>query len=233
MKLNLRAIEQQLESKGYSPEVRSLIRNARICIVDDQIQDLKSLTKSLRNEGFTNLVEDSSVSSVDNLLARRFELVILDLKGVAGNISSDDGFGVLDHLKTAQPALPVLVVTGTTTPPDKVLVLARADLIRSKPVKALELVSDVEQLLRIYKDPYWAALETLKELNRIGPDLRQELTIESRVWLWWQRRQLSKRLLNQKGSTVEAIIKIAKIVTGLGGTALKIVEISRKFMDMG
>jgi DNA-binding response OmpR family regulator len=231
MNVNLRAVEQELESRGFSAEVRSSIRNARIAIIDDYIVDLKGFTQSLRNEGFTNLVEFSKIPSVDELIAKRFELIILDLKGVAGEISSDDGFGVLEHLKVARPALPVLVVTGTTTPPDKVCIASRADLIRSKPVKTLELVSDVEQLLRTYKDQYWAALEVLKELNRIDPDLRHELRYGSRIVLWWKRRRLSERLVNQNGSTAKDIISIGKTVADLGGIGLKIVEIANKFLE--
>lgn len=227
--MDLRAIEKQLESRGYSEDVREAIRNARICIVDDRIEDLKSLTQSLRAEGFNNLLEFSRVGSVDDLIARRFDLVILDLTGVAAEISTDDGIGVLEHLKTTQPTLPVLVVTGTTTPPSKVATVNRADLIRSKPVKALELVSDVEQLLRPYKDQYWAAFEMLKELRRVDSDLQGELSLTQRGWLWWRRRQLSKRLVSQEGSTVDAIVSIGSLVKDTGTTALKIVAIAKKF----
>ena len=158
MKPDLNILENQLDQRGYSQEVRVAIRNARICIIDDRIDDLRGVVSGLKNEGFTNIVEVEQVNSIEELLEKRYDLVVLDLRGVAVQISSADGYGVLQHLKSAQPALPVLVLTGSTTPPDKVNVIALADLIRSKPVKALELVSDVEQLLRPYKDQHWAAL---------------------------------------------------------------------------
>ncbi|MCR4340032.1 MAG: response regulator [Gemmatimonadaceae bacterium] len=229
MKLDLRSVEQQLDKRGDSAEVREAIRNSRICIIDDRIEDLKGLTDYLRAEGFTNLVEISKVTSVDGLISKNYDLVILDLTGVAGEISQDDGFGVLDSIKTARPALPVLVVTGTTTPPAKVAVVARADLVRAKPVKALELVSDVEALLRPYKDQYWAALEVLKELRRIDADLSGHLSATQRLSLWWRRRQLTSTLRAQSGSAIDAIVAIGQIVGGVAGPALKLVDIAQKF----
>lgn len=229
MKLDLRGIEQELDSRGYSKDVRDAIRNSRICIIDDRIEDLRGLTEALRSEGFTNIVEVSRVKSVDDLLSKNYDLLILDLTGVALSISADDGFGVLDSIKTARPALPVLVVTGTTTPPAKVKVASRADLIRSKPVMALELVADVEVLLRPYKDQYWAALEVLKELRAIDADLAAQLPLSQKAQLWWRRRQLSAKLVSQSGSTIDTIIAVGKIVGSLGSTTLKIVDIAHKF----
>ena len=197
MKLDLRTLERQLDQRGYSQDVRAAIRNARICIIDDRIEDLRGVVSGLKTEGFTNIVEIKRVASVEELLEKRYDLVVLDLGGVAAEISAADGYGVLQHLKSAQPALPILVVTGSTTPPDKVETIGRADLVRSKPVKSLELVSDVEQLLRPYKDHYWAALEVLKELRRLDADLRSELGLTGRLVIWWRRRQLQSRLTSQ------------------------------------
>jgi DNA-binding response OmpR family regulator len=229
MKLDLRIVEQELEARGYSSEVREAIRNSRICIIDDRIEDLKGLTDSLRAEGFTNLVEVSVVRSVDELISKNYDLLILDLTGVAVAISSDDGLGVLDAVKDARPALPVLVVTGSTTSPNKVKTASRADLIRSKPVMALELVSDVETLLRPYKDQYWAALEVLKELRRIDADLASQLSLTQRLRLGWSRRQLTSRLASQSGDTIDAIVAVGKIVGTVGGPVLKLIDIAHKF----
>ena len=232
MKHDLNILENKLDQRGYSQEVRVAIRNARICIIDDRIEDLRGVVSGLKNEGFTNIVEVEQVNSIEELLEKRYDLVVLDLRGVAVQISSADGYGVLQHLKSAQPALPVLVLTGSTTPPDKVNVIALADLIRSKPVKALELVSDVEQLLRPYKDEHWAALEILKELRRLDADLRSELALKDRLIIWWRRRQLQSRLTSQSGSTVNAIVSVGNVVATLGKVGLKVVDIAKKFQGV-
>ena len=232
MKPDLNILEHQLDQRGDSQEVRVAIRNARICIIDDRIEDLRGVVSGLKNEGFTNIVEVQQVTSIEDLLERRYDLVVLDLGGVAVHISSADGYGVLQHLKAAQPALPVLVLTGSTTPPEQVNVIALADLIRSKPVKALELVSDVEQLLRPYRDQHWAALAVLKELRRLDADLRSGLVLKDRLIIWWRRRQLQSRLTSQSGSTINAIVSVGNVVATLGKVGLKVVDIARKFQGV-
>lgn len=231
MSLNLRVIEQDLEARGDTQELRAAIRNSRILIIDDRIEDLKSLTSSLKKEGFTNVVELKKVTSIDDLLSRRPDLVVLDLTGVAADISADDGFGVLESVKSASPGLPVLVVTGTPTPPSKVSIIEKADLVRDKPVKALELLSDVELLLRPFKDQDWGSLEILKELRRLQGDIQSETGWRDWLALKWRKRQLEKRLRTGKGDAVYAISEVAKLVAALGAPALKIVEIARRLGD--
>ncbi|MCI5165067.1 MAG: hypothetical protein D3903_02990 [Candidatus Electrothrix sp. GM3_4] len=57
MTINLIEIKKDLESKGFSQEIREKIRSSKICIIDDKIEDMQGMTASLRREGFNNLVE--------------------------------------------------------------------------------------------------------------------------------------------------------------------------------
>ncbi len=225
MGFDLRAIESQLEDIGTSPEVRAAIRNSKICIVDDRIDDLKGLTEGLRAEGFSNLVELSELTSVDDVLSKGFDLVIMDLTGVATRISAADGFGVLDHLKSVRPGLPVLVVTGTSTPGNQISTLAKADLIRSKPVLPVELASDVDLLLKPYKDPLWTALEVLKELRRLDGQIRSELPWLDRFVIRWRRRRIEQRLVGRSAHVRNDLVSITKVVAQLGSASLRIVAL--------
>ena len=143
----LKELKSLLEDRGFTPEMNQAIREAKICVIDDKIDDLKSLMDGLRREGFNHLIEKQQVDSINEILREKYDLIILDLTGVATDLSKDDGIGVLAELKQHDPALPILIVTGSTTPPELTAILSKADLIRSKPVLPADLSSDVESLL--------------------------------------------------------------------------------------
>ena len=222
----LKELEKELNGRGYTSEVRRLIRNAKICIIDDKIDDLESFIDGLKTEGFTNLIEKSHVESINELVENGYELIILDLKGVAEDISADDGIGVLDVLKQSAPALPILVISGTTTSPDKARILNQADLIRTKPVLPADLASDVEEILKMRKDPYWAGLAVLKELHRLKPEIASNLTWVEQIQLWWLQRTIIKKIEKHGDNIISKILKVASIVEKLGSLTIRILTIA-------
>ncbi|HEW79166.1 MAG TPA: response regulator [Phycisphaerales bacterium] len=222
----LKDLEKELNKRGFSTDVRKAIRNAKICIIDDRIDHLKSFMDGLRKEGFTNLIEKTHVESINELLENAYELIILDLKGVAEDISSDDGIGVIESLKHASPALPILVISGTTTSPDKAKTLSMADLIRTKPVFPADLASDVDDILKTRKDPYWSALTVLKELQRIQPDIRQDLCMTDKIKLWLLQQSIINKLKKHDESVTSKVLKVVSIVEKLGTITIRIVTIA-------
>ncbi len=64
-------IENNLIQRGFAPSIRASIKNSKICIIDDGINDLKSLIKGLKSEGFSNLVEKKQVHSINPHLCYR------------------------------------------------------------------------------------------------------------------------------------------------------------------
>lgn len=223
----LKELEKELSRRGCSQEVRKAIHNAKICIVDDKIDDLRSFMDGLKKEGFTNLIEKTHVESVNELLESGYELIVLDLKGVAEEIFANDGIGVIEALKHSDPALPILVISGTTTTPDKAKILSQADLIRTKPVLPADLASDVEDILKTRKDMYWSALIVLKELQRIQPEVVHDLDYTSRIKLWWLKRQIVAKIRNCDQGVISKVLKVASIVEKLGSLAIRIVAIAK------
>lgn len=222
----LKDLEKELNKRGFSTDVRKAIRNAKICIVDDQIDHLKSFMDGLRNEGFTNLIEKNRVESINELLESGYELIILDIKGVAEDISSDDGIGVIEALKQSNPALPILVISGTTTSPDKARTLSQADLIRTKPVLPADLASDVDDILKTRKDLYWSAFAVLKELQRIQPEIRQDLCMTDKIRLWYLQRSIINKVKKHDESVASKVLKLASVVGKLGSIAIRITTIA-------
>ncbi len=226
MSINLKEIRNNLESKGLSPETRENIRSSKICIIDDKIADLKSMTASLRREGFNNIIEFKKVPSIIELLDANYDIIVLDLGGVAEELSKDDGYGVLQNLKNSEPFLPILVVTGSTAPPDKVKILSQADLVRSKPILAAELSSDVELILRHKKSAFWASLEVLTELSKLDSEIQKKLPFFDKIFLHFHKKSIAKKILNEEKDVIAKLIKVADITSKLGKVALKIKKIS-------
>ena len=229
--VHLEKIEEVLTSKGFPPDVRRAIKNSKIGIIDDRLEDLESFVDGLKSEGYTNLVEKTKVDSVDEIHNQEFDLVILDLAGVANDKFKDDGIGLLTQLKRVEPWLPVLVVTGSTLEPEFAKPLSQADLIRSKPVLPSDLASDVEELLRFKKDSLWAALDTLRELRKLSSDVSEKLSWMQRIKLFYYRYCIEKDLQNSRRSVSDRIVKVASTISPLGTAALRIQQLAKGFSD--
>jgi DNA-binding response OmpR family regulator len=228
---SLEKLEDLLSSRGFPPDTRKAIKNAKICIVDDKLEDLQSFVDGLKTEGFTNLIEMAEVSSVDAILQQQFDLVILDLAGVAQGTLKDDGIGVLENLKRAEPWLPILVVTGSSFEIEHSKVLSAADLARSKPILPSDLAADVELLLRYKKDAFWAALDMLKELRKLSPEISDHIGWIPRFKLAYYRYRVTKDLENNSKTVTDRLLKIAAVVNPLGSAALRIQQIAKGFSD--
>jgi DNA-binding NtrC family response regulator len=126
----IKKIESELHENGLPEHVRQEIRKAKICIIDNAIDDLKSLHDNLKKEGFNNLEKFKSAPYINKILTSHYDLIILDLNDVANEITEDDGVGVLKLLKEREPYLPILIVTGQRISPENQLILNKADLIR-------------------------------------------------------------------------------------------------------
>lgn len=185
----------------------------------------------MKSEGFTNLIEKSTVDSVNEIHNQQFDLVILDLSGVAQDKFKDDGLGLLAELKRVEPWLPVLVVTGSSLQPEDATVLSKADLIRSKPILPSDLCSDVELLLKYKKDSLWAALETLKELRKHHASVTEKLGLTARVKLFYYRYCIEKDLQNQRKSVTDRLVKVASVISPIGTAALRIQQLAKGLSD--
>jgi DNA-binding response OmpR family regulator len=223
---DLTNLEQELERRGLAPSVRAAMRNAKIAVVDDHVDDLEGMLDGLRREGFSNLVKIPELESVNELLSAGYDLVILDLVGVARAVTEADGVGVLAAIKRASPATAVLVVSGNAISPALAADLRQADLIRTKPVLPGDLAADAETLLRVRTDQYWAGFAILKELNRLEPELRERLGWKARIALWWNSMRLARQLANQDPGVIQRLIKISDAVSRLGAIAVRITSVT-------
>lgn len=220
---DLNKIEFKLLEKGIEDSIRSEIRKSKIIIIDDKIEDLKSIVDALNREGFNNLQKKKICPPVNDLLNANYDLIILDLNDVATELSNSDGLGILELIKESRPFQPILVVTGQKIDAEKSSIISKADLVSKKPVKGSDLANDVERVLISTKERFWASLSILRELNNIDIEIKKKLSTIDKLRLWYNRKQLEKRLENNDDKVLNNIENISKIVKHLSTITAKIV----------
>ncbi|MBU2499416.1 MAG: response regulator [Proteobacteria bacterium] len=85
----------------------------RVLIVDDDLEMLVSLKEGLSryNETFSVLTAGNGVMAVDLLKENAISLVVTDLK-----MPKMDGFSLLAYIMESYPEIPVIIITGYSTP---------------------------------------------------------------------------------------------------------------------
>lgn len=85
-------------------------QRARILVVDDQEFPYQAL---FERDGYA-ITKWDDVPSMSDLESRNFDLILLDLQGVGrGQSVAGEGFGVLKHLRTTQPALIIIAYSNS------------------------------------------------------------------------------------------------------------------------
>ena len=216
----IKKLSIEFSDNGLSEEVIREIRNSKVCIIDDKIEDLKSLHDGLKKEGFSNLTKHKKSPSVNDILNEHYDIILLDLNDVANEITEMDGLGILQMLKERNPSLPILVITGQNPSPEVRDITNMADLVRKKPVLASDLANDVDTILRSYHDKFWASILLLKELNSIDIELRRKLSLFQRFKLHQLRKGIEKKLTEKQEDIITKLEKTLKLLkTAKSGTS--------------
>ena len=147
----------------------------KLLAVDDDLVDLESIKRSLRNEkSIKNKVFDiSTVTSgeacLDFLDSNSCDLVLLDC-----NMPKLSGYDTCRAVKKIKPDLPVIILTGMTDDKSiKQAFEAGADDYTTKPIRKIELVLRINNALRIKESDF--------ELKSIYSGLMQDLSVASKV----------------------------------------------------
>ncbi|GGK37817.1 response regulator [Salinarimonas ramus] len=119
----------------------------RILVVDDEPAAREMVGDYLKMHGFDVALCDGGASLFATLGERRADLVVLDL-----NMPEEDGLSIVRRLKSATeagPDLPVIMLTATASPIDRVVGLELgADDYLAKPCELRELVARIRSVLR-------------------------------------------------------------------------------------
>lgn len=169
---------------------------ARLLIVDDDANTLASLARAFRLAGHEATVCDQAARALELARAQRFDMIFSDVV-----MPGKDGLALLEDLKAAGVASPVVMISGQANVEMAVRAtrLGAADFLE-KPLSTEKLLLTVENVLKLAR---------LEEENR---QLRQRVGRHEIVWA----SEAMRRVMAQ----VERVAASETRVCILGETAL-------------
>lgn len=143
-----------------------------VLIVDDEVNVLRSLERTLRNEKYAILTAGSAAEALDILEATPVDLIISDL-GMPGM----NGFELLKVVKEKYPAIARIILTGQSDTPTVLRAINEGEVYRffTKPWDNEEVEVSIRQTLKHF-DFLRAAHKMmcrLKEQDRLIQDLER------------------------------------------------------------
>jgi DNA-binding NtrC family response regulator len=112
-----------------------------LMVVDDDASVRASLHKVLASAGYDVTVAANSEEAQRTFESRPIDLLILDL-----GLGTDSGWDTFERITTANPLLPVVVITGQTGQYD-IALAAGAGALMEKPVDVNHLLDIIKELL--------------------------------------------------------------------------------------
>lgn len=116
----------------------------RILVVDDEVELLHQIKKSLSRHNYTIDTAQDGDEALDLIFGNGYDIIILDVM-----LPKKDGFEVLSYIRRVKIATPVMMLTARKSVEDSVkgLDLGADDYLR-KPFSMAELLARIRALLR-------------------------------------------------------------------------------------
>jgi DNA-binding NtrC family response regulator len=144
------------------PSVEVLRKRTRILVIDDDENSFPF--EIMRNEGYA-IDHWPKVQNLNKLEEGEYDIIVLDIGGVAKEYTHEDGLGILEHLKDVNPAQIVVAFSGQTFDLSKNRFWRLADDSLSKPVDATKCKRMLDSLIenKMTLSHYWGVVvEVLK-----------------------------------------------------------------------
>ncbi|MCK5093898.1 MAG: response regulator, partial [Spirochaetes bacterium] len=129
-------------------EMKKENKRFRILIVDDEENILKLLSRFLADMGYTTDTTVSGLWTVENVNAREYDLVLLDLR-----LPDMNGLEVLKEIKKQDSSISVLIMTGYGKVETAVTAMKLgADDYLLKPFKSLDALGIIINRIKEYRE---------------------------------------------------------------------------------
>lgn len=153
----------QLKSKTEFNEIK---KRLRIVVIDDEDSFPVNLFQA---EGYS-IDKWPKVLDYGKLESGSYDIIVLDIKGVAQHISSDDGLGVLESLKKTNPAQIIIAFSQHSYDLSKSKFWEMADEKIAKPSDFLKIKGIVDNIIQTKFKPsrYIGTLHDVLRRNNIS-----------------------------------------------------------------
>ena len=202
--------------EDIEPQVpfNELKKRVRILVIDDDKNSFP--LKLFQDEGYA-VDYWAHVESVEKLQRGDYDIIILDIGGVAEQWGPEDGLEILEHLKKVNPSQVVVAFSGRSFDLSKNRFWKLADDSLAKPVNAAKCKRMIDRLIKdkLTVNHFWQTI--LPVLQEDGLTQHQTDRIE---------RKLVKALLRKDKKSVESLLtsaaQKAETVAILGRLAVKL-----------
>jgi len=191
--------------------LEELRKRTRILVIDDDESSFPF--ELLKKEGYS-IDYWPKVENLSKLEEGFFDIIILDIQGVAQNYSREDGLGILEHIKQRNPSQVVVAFSGQSFDLSKNRFWKMADDSLSKPVdvtKCKRLIDDII-VNKITLSHYWSLVTDI--LTKEGVSAKQIASIEDKVTRALERkdREAVSEIMKSALDKADVGVRIAAIV---------------------
>lgn len=188
-------------------------KRTRIVVIDDENSFPVSI---FENEGYS-INKWDTVKDYQKLESGFYDIIVLDIKGVAEHISEDDGIGVLVDLKEKNPAQIIISFSQHSYDLNKVKFFQLADDNITKPSDYLKIKRTIDNLIatKFKPDRYILALENLLKSNNLSEkDIKKVNNEISKAITKKESPNLSKTLssINNKSDLIKQVISLSNTI---------------------
>lgn len=195
--------------------LKEIIGRVRILVIDDQEFPYVKLFKG---DGY-NVDKWKDVSKLAQIEQGDYDLILLDLQGVGAAISaSDEGLGVLRHIKRVRPTQLVVAYSNAEFPLQYQPFFELADGVLQKSADYLDFKRTVDDLLQAHFSVGFQIRKIEREFSQAGlsPDkgarlARRALRTRDVEPL---RSYLSKRV--EDTITIDRVVAVAQLAISIG-----------------
>lgn len=204
--------EKHLSEFDARIDIHTLRKRVKIVVIDDDENAFP--TKKLQEDGFT-IEHWKNVKALDRLERGDFDIIVLDIGGVAIKLSASDGLGVLEHLKKMNPYQVVVAFSGQTFDLGKSKFFKMADDTLAKPVDVLKCVQVLDDLIL-------AKFNISNLWENIVAILRKEKVSQATI------NEIEQLLVQAIESKNISLLERAKSLVEKADVIIKVIEIGTK-----
>lgn len=202
--------KKNLTELKTSIDFEELKKRVRIVVIDDEDSFPIELFQS---EGYA-IDKWNKVNDYGKLESGFYEIIVLDIKGVAIHISEDDGLGVLESLKQKNPAQIIIAYSQHTFDLSKARFWELADEKIAKPSDFLKIKNIIDNLIntKFVPDRYIERLHSLLKKNDINNSAIQKIDIAISKYIKDKNKPDWNKILptvNNKAEIIRQIISIS------------------------
>lgn len=145
------------------PALEDIRKRAQLLVIDDHAVPF---IKLFERDGY-HIQRWTRIENLSDLTERRFDLILLDLHGVAVRDSpAQQGLGILKHIKDTDPTQLVIAYSAQEWSPSASEFFAKADAVLDKTAQYVDYKATVDRLLqRRFSEGYFVSV-----INRVLGD---------------------------------------------------------------